>query len=203
MTLTASVPRARSAEPRSAGPRSAGPRSAGLGAFKSRLAEILRVDHAGELGAVYIYRGQRAVLDRRSPETKATLAHMEAQERHHLETFETLLTERGVRPTLMSPLWRLAAFGMGAATALISERAAHACTEAVETVIEAHYADQIAELRTREPELVETIQRFRAEEIEHLDEAVDKGARDAPGYTALFAIITAACKTAIKVSEKV
>jgi ubiquinone biosynthesis monooxygenase Coq7 len=153
------------------------------------MGEILRVDHAGELGAVHIYRGQRAVFDaaRGREETGATLAEMETHEQAHLDAFDRLLTSRGVRPTLLAPFWRVAGFALGAGTALLGEKAAHACTEAVETVIEQHYADQIEELRTREPELAAELSRFRDDELAHRETAVEAGAREAPGYALLSA----------------
>jgi ubiquinone biosynthesis monooxygenase Coq7 len=102
----------------------------------------------------------------------------------------------------MAPVWRLAGFALGAGTALMGEKAAHACTEAVETVIEAHYAGQIAELEDREPELAAELSRFRAEELAHRDLAVEEGAREAPGYALLSAVIRTGCRAAIKISEK-
>ena len=158
----------------------------GPGAPAARLGEILRVDHAGELAAVYIYRGQRAVLN----------------EAEHLAAFNQLLTRRRVRPTLMTPIWRAAAFALGAGTALMGEKAAHACTEAVETVIEKHYAGQIAELQSQEPALAAELSRFRDDELAHRDLAVSEGARAAPFYPLLSAVIAAGCRTAIKISEK-
>jgi ubiquinone biosynthesis monooxygenase Coq7 len=151
------------------------------------MAEILRVDHAGELGAVHIYRGQRAVFDRARGDQRAaaTLAEMEAHEQAHLDAFDRMLAERRVRPTLLAPLWRVAGFTLGAGTALLGEKAAHACTEAVETVIEEHYAGQIDELSKREPELAAELTRFRDDELAHKDRAVEEGARDAPGYPLL------------------
>lgn len=177
----------------------------GSGALAQRMAEILRVDHAGELGAVHIYRGQRAVLGA-SPgrdRINGQLAEMEAQEAEHLARFDRLLTERGVRPTAMTPLWRLAGFALGAGTALLGEKAAHACTEAVENVIEEHYAGQIAEIAEREPELAAELAKFRDEELAHRDLAVDEGAREAPGYGLLSAVIRNGCRAAIKISEKI
>jgi ubiquinone biosynthesis monooxygenase Coq7 len=172
---------------------------------RTRMAEILRVDHAGELGAVHIYRGQRAVLDaaRGKERTAAQLADMESHEAEHLARFDALLNERQVRPTLLAPLWRAAGFAVGAGTALLGEKAAHACTEAVETVIEEHYAGQIAELATRDPELAAELTKFRDDELAHKDIAVTEGARDAPGYGLLSAVIRAGCRAAIKISEKV
>ncbi|WP_309089953.1 demethoxyubiquinone hydroxylase family protein [Phenylobacterium sp.] len=177
----------------------------GQGAMAARLAEILRVDHAGELGAVHIYRGQRAVLGQAPGRERIAgqLAEMEAHEAEHLARFDRLLTERRVRPTAMAPLWRLAGFAVGAGTALLGEKAAHACTEAVETVIEEHYAGQIAELADRDPELAAELSRFRDEELAHRDLAVEEGARQAPGYSLLSAVIRTGCRAAIKISEKV
>ncbi len=177
----------------------------GQGASAARLAEILRVDHAGELGAVHIYRGQRAVLAATPGQERIAgqLAEMEAQEAVHLARFDRLLTERQVRPTAMAPLWRLAGFALGAGTALLGEKAVHACTEAVETVIEEHYAGQIAELADRDPELAAELEAFRQEEVAHKDQAVEAGARDARGYDLLSAVIRTGCRAAIRISEKI
>ena len=170
----------------------------------ARLAEILRVDQAGEMAAVQIYRGQRAVLGAAKGRQKIAgqLAEMEGHEAVHLARFDQLLTEHGVRPTAMTPVWRLAAFALGAGTALMGEKAAHACTEAVETVIEAHYAGQIAELADDAPALAAELTQFRDEELAHRDHAVSQGAREAPGYAVLATLIRAGCRTAIKISEK-
>ena len=176
----------------------------GVGALSARLAEILRVDHAGELGAVHIYRGQRAVLGAAKGHERIAgqLEEMEGHEAVHLARFDQLLNEHQVRPTVMTPLWRAAAFTLGAGTALLGEKAAHACTEAVENVIEQHYASQIAELEGRDPELAAELSKFRDEELAHRDQALEEGAREAPGYPILSAVIRAGCKAAIKISEK-
>ena len=180
------------------------PARPGLGAVEQRLAEILRVDHAGELAAVHIYRGQRAVFaaakDREIIEGQ--LGEMEQHEAVHLAAFDKLLNENQVRPTVFTPLWRAAGFALGAGTALLGEKTAHACTEAVETVIEQHYAGQIAELQTRDPRLAAELTQFRNDELAHRDEAVAQGAKDAPGYPFLSAVIRTGCKAAIKLSEK-
>lgn len=177
----------------------------GASAPRRRLAEILRVDHAGELGAVHIYRGQRAVLDaaRGKERTAAQLADMESHEAEHLSRFDTLLNEHQVRPTLLAPFWRAAGFALGAGTALLGEKAAHACTEAVETVIEEHYAGQISELATRDPALAAELTQFRDDELAHRDIAIAEGAQETPGYRLLSAAIRATCRAAIKISEKV
>jgi len=177
----------------------------GRGATRARMAEILRVDHAGEYAAVQIYRAQRAVFEAAGnrPALAADMAEMERQEAVHLARFDALLTQNRVRPTLMTPVWRLAAQALGAGTALMGEKAAHACTEAVESVIEEHYADQIAEVADRDPALAAELQVFRDEELAHHDHAVEHGSREAPGYRVLSAVIRAGCRVAIKVSERV
>ncbi len=176
----------------------------GRGAQAARMAEILRVDHAGEMAAVAIYRGQRTVLGSAAGHERIAgqLAEMEAQEAVHLARFDHLLTERKVRPTALAPVWRIAAFALGAGTALMGDKAAHACTEAVENVIEEHYAHQIAELKTRDPELAAELSTFRDEELAHRDLAVEEGAHAAPGYAFLSAVIGGGCRAAIKISEK-
>jgi 3-demethoxyubiquinol 3-hydroxylase len=177
----------------------------GLGAVKARLDEMLRVDHAGELAAGAIYRGQRAVLraSRTAGRALAEISDMEAQEQEHLARFDAILIQRRVRPSLLAPLWRAAGFGLGAVTALIGESAAHACTEAVETVIEGHYAAQIAEIETAEPALAAELSRFRDDELAHRDAAVAAGAHDAPAYPLLAAVVRAGCRAAIRIAEKV
>ena len=178
--------------------------SSGLGGHGRRMHEILRVDHAGELGAVHIYRGQTAVFSRaRGGERMAAdMAGHQAGEQVHLSAFDGILAREGVRPTVFAPLWRLAGFALGAGTALMGEKAAHACTEAVESVIEQHYAEQIAEVSEREPALAAELQRFRDDELAHRDHAVAEGAHEAPGYAVLSAVVRAGCRAAIKVSEK-
>lgn len=170
-----------------------------------RLAEMLRVDHAGEYGAVAIYRGQRAVFDclPHKARTAALLKEMEEGEAHHLATFDRLLAERGVRPTLLSPLWNAAGFGLGAATALMGEKAAMACTAAVEDVIEKHYGEQIGGLEADEPALAETVRQFRDDELAHKHTAEAEGAEDAPGYRLLSSAIRLGCRAAIRIAEKI
>ena len=147
--------------------------------------------------------GQGSLAARDRERISGQLAQMESHERKHLDAFDRLITERRVRPTALAPVWRLAGFALGAGTALLGEKAAHACTEAVETVIEAHYAGQIAELERREPELASELAEFRRDELTHRDVAVEEGAREAPGYKLLSQLIRAGCRAAIKISEKV
>ncbi|WP_026872008.1 demethoxyubiquinone hydroxylase family protein [Inquilinus limosus] len=168
---------------------------------RERIARMIRVDHAGEYGAKRIYEGQLAVLGR-GPKGPV-IEHMAEQEREHLETFDRLVTERGVRPTLLHPLWHVGAFAMGAATALLGDRAAMACTVAVEEVIDDHYARQAEALGEDEPELKAVIERFRAEELEHRDIGLEHEAEQAPAYRLLSGAVKAATRTAIWLSERV
>jgi len=183
----------------------ASPPMPGEGARERRLAEMIRVDHAGEYGAVQIYRGQQAIFGRSESKSHAAriIGEMEAGEQEHLQTFDRMIAERGVRPTLMAPIWRVAGFGLGAVTALMGEKAAHACTEAVEDVIEEHYARQSAALDGVDEELKDVVDRFREEEMAHRDTAIEQGAHDAPGYPLLSAVIKIGCRAAIRISEKI
>ncbi|MDA8048981.1 MAG: demethoxyubiquinone hydroxylase family protein [Rhodospirillales bacterium] len=165
------------------------------------LARMIRVDHAGEYGAVRIYAGQRAVLGRGAK--AALLAHMAEQERQHLEAFSDLLVRRRVRPTVLLPLWNLAGFALGAATAALGERAAMACTVAVEEAIDAHYAAQETALADSEAEVSGLIAHCRTEEREHRDIGLAHGAEQAPGYRLLSAAIKAGCRVAIRLSERI
>ena len=170
------------------------------------VAAMIRVDHAGEFGALRIYDGQLAVLGR-GRERKAgaeAVAQMAAQEKRHFDAFSDLVKQRGVRPTALEPVWHVAGYALGAATALMGEKAAMACTVAVEDVIDAHYAKQIEILSTRPEEsaLRDTIEDFRRDELNHRDEALSHGAEQAPFYAALSAAIRLGCRAAIRLSER-
>jgi len=165
-------------------------------------ASMLRVNQAGEYGATRIYAGQLAVLRPNCPEAKL-IARMAAQEQRHLKRFNALMAERRGRPTALQPFWDVAGFALGAATALISEKAALACTDAVETVIDKHYGRQLDQLGEEDPELASDIAQFRAEEVEHRDTARDAGAASAPGYPILTAAIRAGCRVAIELSKRI
>ncbi len=165
---------------------------------------MLRVDHAGETGAVRIYEGQLAVFGENHPKT-AMIKHMLEQEEHHLSTFNQLINERGTRPSALNPLWNIAGFTLGAATALMGEKAAMACTAAVEEVIDQHYEEQRKELKTwgDEDPLEETIEKFQAEEIEHREIALKNGAEDTPGHEVLSSAIRVGCRAAIWLAKRV
>jgi len=163
---------------------------------------MLRVDQAGEYGATRIYAGQLAVIGQDRPAGRV-IARMANQERRHLARFDALMAERGVRPTALQPLWKAAGFALGAATALMSERAAMACTDAIETEIDRHYSKQLADLGDSDPELAADISDFRAEELEHRNTAREHGAAETPGYPLLTAAIRAGCRMAIGLSKRI
>ena len=164
------------------------------------VARMIRVDQAGEYGAARIYAGQLAVLGRTT--AAPALRHMADQERRHLDEFNRLMVERRVRPTLLQPLWHVAGFALGAATALLGEKAAMACTVAVEETIDEHYRRQAERLGEAEPKLKGAIEEFREDEIEHRDTALAHGAQQAPGYQPLTAAIKSASRLAIWLSER-
>jgi 3-demethoxyubiquinol 3-hydroxylase len=179
---------------------SAGHRLPGDPPRQEAVERMIRVDHAGEYGAARIYAGQLAVLGRRK--SAAVIRHMAEQEKRHLASFERLVVERRVRPTLLSPLWHVAGFALGAATALLGEEAAMACTVAVEEVIDEHYRSQEEALGGSEPDLKAAIAEFRADELEHRDTGLAHGAREAPGYELLSGAIKAGSRLAIWLSTR-
>lgn len=167
---------------------------------QAEVARMLRVNHAGEYGAKRIYAGQLAVLGK-TPEA-AVIKHMADQEQVHLEAFSKLMAERRVRPTVFMPLWHVAGYVLGAATALLGEKAAHACTVAVESVIDEHYAGQEHRLNDSEGELKKVIQQFRADEKKHHDTALAHGAEASPFYHILRTAIVYQTKLAIWLSTR-
>jgi len=190
---------------RNTGANDAGPRYLpGDPAGRDLIDRIVRVDHAGEYGAVRIYAGQLAVLGPKHP-AYAEIRRMAEQEEHHLKTFEKLIVERRVRPTALAPLWHVVGYGLGAATALLGARAAMACTVAIEETIDEHYAGQAEALEAlpEEAALKATVEEFRADELEHRDAALAHGAEEAPGYPALSAAIKAGSRLAIWLSERI
>lgn len=169
---------------------------------RADLASMIRVDQAGEYGATRIYAGQLAVLGDRHPSSRL-IARMAVQEQRHLTEFDRLMIERGVRPTVLQPFWNFAGHALGAATALISPAAAMACTVAVETEIDKHYAEQRRALADEDPDLGAMIDEFQAEELEHRDTALAHGAETALGYPILSAVIRAGCRAAIALSKRI
>lgn len=172
---------------------------------RETMARMIRVDHAGEYGAVRIYEGQLSVL--KGSENRPLIEHMAEQERRHLDAFNTLVPERRVRPTALLPLWHIAGFALGVGTALLGEKAAMACTVAVEEVIDEHYAAQInaldADPDAGEGDLRDTLEKFRLEEVEHKQTALKHGAEDAPGYEVLSGLIKTGSRLAIWLSTRI
>ncbi len=172
----------------------------------SMIDEFIRVNQAGELGAKRIYAGQLAVLRKKSSKKIIdTIEHMAAQEEEHLAYFSEQISERKVRPTIMSPIWEVGAFALGAATALMGEKAAMACTVAVEEEIDRHYSAQLEQLEDNEDEsdLKEKIEKFRAQELEHRDIGLENDAEKAAAYPLLYSAVSGMTKLAIAISKKV
>ena len=164
-------------------------------------ARMIRVDQAGEYGATRIYAGQLAVI--RRGRAAGAIREMAEQEQRHLAQFDRLLGERRVRPTALSPLWHIAGYALGAATALMGERATMACTVAVEEVIDGHYARQAERLGTDDPELTETFQEARDDELAHRDTALAHEATATPGYELISAAVKTGARLAIWLSERI
>lgn len=165
---------------------------------------MIRVDQAGEYGATRIYAGQMAVMGDRGPHS-TEIREMAAQEDDHLERFNVLVAERGVRPTALQPIWSVAGYALGAATALIGPEAAMACTAAVEEEIDRHYTSQLEELEAsgEDPALARMIDTFREDERAHRDAALAAGAERAPAYPLLSGAIRLGCRLAIRLSERI
>jgi 3-demethoxyubiquinol 3-hydroxylase len=166
------------------------------------IASMLRVNQAGEYGAKRIYAGQLAVMGDRTPAARS-IAHMAEQEERHLSAFNKLLAERGVRPTVLQPVWDVAGFALGAVTAAIGPEAAMACTVAIETEIDLHYSEQLAEIGESDPELSAMVADFQADEQEHKATALAEGAERAPAYPLMSAAIRLGCRTAIALSKRI
>jgi ubiquinone biosynthesis monooxygenase Coq7 len=168
----------------------------------SRSAEMLRVDQAGEYGATRIYAGQLAVMGSRGRDS-AEIGVMAEQEAAHLARFNALLAARRVRPTALQPVWDVAGFALGAASALIGPQAAMACTAAIEEEIDRHYSAQLDTLDDSDPELSALIGEFRDDEREHRKVALAAGAEQAPLYPLFSGAIRLGCRIAIRLSEKI
>jgi len=166
----------------------------------AEIARMLRVDHAGEYGATRIYEGQLDVLV--GGRALGEIRRMATTEKRHLARFNELLHQRQVRPTLFHPLWTVAGYALGAATALLGERAAMACTVAVEEVIDEHYRRQAEYLGDADPKLRDEILGFRDDEIAHREVAIAHGAEDVLGYELISAAIKAGSRLAIWLSTR-
>jgi len=162
---------------------------------------MIRVNHAGEYGAKRIYQGQLAIL--KNSASAPVIEHMAEQEEAHLRYFSDLISKRKIRPTAFMPIWHVGGFALGAASALLGEKAAMACTVAVEEVIDEHYQQQVDTLPSKEKPLKDKIKQFQAEELEHRDIGLEHHAEQAPAYPILSGVIKSISRKAIWLSERI
>mgnify|MGYP001271282097 CR=1 FL=1 len=172
---------------------------------KTKVEEFIRVDHAGERGAVKIYEGQLLALNTlvKDENLKKTIEEMKIHEKEHCEFFENEIKKRKIRPTRFLPLWDLLGVGLGFGSTLLGKKAAMLCTASVEEVIDVHYQNQINQLGTDEKHLKKKIIKFREDELHHKDIAYEKGASKKGFYSIMDKIIKTGSKLAIRISEKV
>ena len=167
--------------------------------------EFIRVDHAGERGAVKIYEGQLLALNTfvKDENLKKTIEEMKIHEKEHCEFFETEIKKRNIKPTIFLPLWDLLGVGLGFGSTLLGKKAAMLCTASVEEVIDEHYQNQINQLGSEEKNLKKKIIKFREDELHHKDIAYEKGATKKGLYSIMDKIIKTGSKLAINISEKI
>ena len=172
---------------------------------KIKVEEFIRVDHAGERGAIKIYEGQLLALNTlvKDDNLKKTIQKMKAQEKEHCNYFENEIKRRNIKPTKLLPLWDLLSVGLGFGSTLLGKKAAMLCTASVEEVIDEHYEKQINQLKPDEKILKEKIKKFRLDELHHKDIAYEKGATKKGLYKILDRIIKTGSKVAINISEKI
>ena len=172
---------------------------------KTKVEEFIRVDHAGERGAIKIYEGQLLALNTlvKDDNLKKTIQEMKDQEKEHCNYFENEIKIRNIKPTKLMPLWDLLGVGLGFGSTLLGKKAAMLCTASVEEVIDEHYEKQINQLKPDEKKLKEKIKKFRLDELHHKDIAYEKGATKKGLYKVLDKIIKTGSKVAINISEKI
>ena len=171
----------------------------------TKVEEFIRVDHAGERGAVKIYEGQLLALNTivRNDSLKKTIEDMKEHEIEHCKFFENEIKKRNIKPTKFLPLWDLMGIGLGFGSTLLGKKAAMLCTASVEEVIDKHYLDQINQLGSEEKELKKKITKFRQDELDHKNIAYEEGASKKGFYSIMDKIIKTGSKIAIRISEKV
>ena len=172
---------------------------------KNRIEEFIRVDHAGERGAVKIYEGQLLALNTlvKNEELKKKIEEMKVHEVEHSQFFENEIKKRNIKPTKFLPLWDLLGVGLGFGSTLLGKKAAMLCTASVEEVIDKHYLNQINQLGPEEKELKKKITKFRNDELDHKDIAYEEGATKKGFYSIMDKIIKTGSKIAINISEKI
>ena len=173
--------------------------------LKNKVEEFIRVDHAGERGAVKIYEGQLLALNTlvKDEALKKTIEEMKIHEKEHCEFFESEIKKRKIKPTKFLPLWDLLGVGLGFGSTILGKKATMLCTASVEEVIDKHYQDQINKLGPEEKELRKKIIKFREDELHHRDIAYEKGATKKGLYSLMDKIIKTGSKIAINISEKI
>tara|TARA_B100000674_G_scaffold499156_1_gene542305 strand:+ start:1569 stop:2102 length:534 start_codon:yes stop_codon:yes gene_type:complete len=172
---------------------------------KKMLEEFIRVDHAGERGAIKIYEGQLLALKtfKKDPELLKTIEDMKEHEQEHSDFFESEIKKRNIKPTKFLPLWDILGIGLGFGSTILGKKAAMLCTASVEEVIDEHYQNQINKIQDDEKKLKEKIKKFRADELEHKDIAYEQGATKKGIYSIMDKIIKTGSKIAINISEKI
>jgi len=172
---------------------------------KTKIEEFIRVDHAGERGAIKIYEGQLLALNTliKDEQLKITISKMKEHEKEHCEYFEKEIKKRNIKPTKLLPLWDLLGVGLGFGSVVLGKKAAMLCTASVEEVIDEHYQNQINQLNSDEKNLKEKIKKFRQDELHHKDIAYEKGATKKGLYGMLDKVIKIGSKLAINISEKI
>jgi 3-demethoxyubiquinol 3-hydroxylase len=172
---------------------------------KNKIEEFIRVDHAGERGAVKIYEGQLLALNTliKDEDLKKTIEEMKIHEKEHCEYFENEIQKRNIKPTKFLPLWDLLGVSLGFGSTLLGKKATMLCTASVEEVIDKHYQNQINQLDSDEKDLKKNIIKFRKDELHHKDIAYEKGATKKGCYSILDKIIKTGSKIAINISEKI
>ena len=172
---------------------------------KNKVEEFIRVDHAGERGAIKIYEGQLLALNTiiKNDELKKKIEEMQVHEKEHCDYFEKEIKKRNIQPTKFLPLWDLLGVGLGFGSAIIGKKATMLCTASVEEVIDQHYQNQINQLKNDEKELKNKIVKFRNDELQHKDIAYEEGATKKGFYSIMDKIIKTGSKIAIGISEKI
>ena len=172
---------------------------------KKILEEIIRVDHAGERGAIKIYEGQLLALKtiKQDEALKNTIEEMKEHEREHLEYFEAEIQKRKIKPTILLPLWDLMGVSLGFGTALLGKKSAMLCTSSVEEVIEDHYENQLKKIKNDEKDLKEKIKKFKSDEVNHKNIAYELGGSNTGVYSVMDKLIKTGSKIAITISEKI
>mgnify|MGYP001808197955 FL=1 len=175
-----------------------------MSAKEKIIEKIIRVDQAGEVGAQQIYKGQKLIFKiLKNNKDFQEVSRMADEEKEHLDYFNNLANDRNIQPTKLAPIFEVGAFAMGIGSALLGRKAAYVCTEAVEEIIEDHYDNQIDQLDGVDEEIKKKIMKFKEDEIDHKNTAINMGSQTAPGYNILRKIVNSTTKAAIFLAERV